>query len=132
MARSAVRTSPRLALLFLGAVLARGRRTVTSWICAAELIDQLQVCYTAVAVAGKKAEAVAAYLVTTVVKPLVSGVERLTIARDNTPTRSSYSLRWASFWLGLLKKTIWVVANRIRQFPPTPGKESHLDSDPSK
>jgi hypothetical protein len=26
------RSAPRLALLFLGAVLARGRRTVTSWI----------------------------------------------------------------------------------------------------
>jgi hypothetical protein len=31
------RSAPRLALLFLGAVLARGRRTVTSWIRAAKL-----------------------------------------------------------------------------------------------
>jgi hypothetical protein len=31
------RSAPRLALLFLGAVLARGRRTVTSWIRAAGL-----------------------------------------------------------------------------------------------
>lgn len=29
------RSAPRLALLFLGAVLARGRRTVTTWIRAA-------------------------------------------------------------------------------------------------
>jgi hypothetical protein len=31
------RSAPRLALLFLGAVLARGRRTVTTWIRAAKL-----------------------------------------------------------------------------------------------
>ena len=33
------RSAPRLALLFLGAILARGRRTVTSWIRAAGLSD---------------------------------------------------------------------------------------------
>jgi SRSO17 transposase len=80
------RSAPRLALLFLGAVLARGRRTVTSWIRAAGLSDQFRSCYTAVAAAGKKAETVAAYLVTAVVKPLLSGVERLTLALDDTPT----------------------------------------------
>ena len=47
------RSAPRLAVLFLGAVLARGRRTVTSWIRAAGLSDQFQNCYTAVAAAGK-------------------------------------------------------------------------------
>ena len=57
------RSAPRLALLFLGAVLARGRRTVTSWIRAAGLSDQFRSCYTAVAAAGKKAETIAAYLV---------------------------------------------------------------------
>src|SRR4051794_31539863 len=81
------RSAPRLAMLFLGAVLARGRRTVTTWIRAAGLSDQFRSCYTAVAAAGKKAESVAAYLVTTVVKPLLSGVERLTIALDDTPTQ---------------------------------------------
>ncbi len=40
------RSAPRLALLFLGAVLARGRRTVTSWIRAAGLSDQFRPCYT--------------------------------------------------------------------------------------
>src|SRR5436189_2685110 len=80
------RSAPRLALLFLGAVLARGRRTVTSWIRASGLSDQFRSCYTAVAAAGKKAETVAAYLVTAVVKPLLSGVGRLTLALDDTPT----------------------------------------------
>jgi hypothetical protein len=81
------RSAPRLARLFLGAVLARGRRTVTSWIRAAELSDQFQRCYTAVAAAGKKAEIIAAHLVLTVVEPLLSGVERLMLALDDTPTQ---------------------------------------------
>src|ERR1700733_9102377 len=80
------RSAPRLALLFLGAVLARGRRTVTSWIKAVELSDQFRSCYIAVAPAGKKAEIIAAYLVRVVAKPLVSGAERLTLALDDTPT----------------------------------------------
>ena len=53
------RSTPRLALLFLGAVLARGRRTVTSWIRAAKLSDQFRPCYTAVAAAGKGADRIA-------------------------------------------------------------------------
>jgi hypothetical protein len=81
------RSAPRLALLFLGAVLARGRRTVTSWIRAAGLSHKFQHCYTAVAAAGKKAESIAARLVLAVVEPLLSGVERLTIALDDTPTQ---------------------------------------------
>jgi hypothetical protein len=80
------RSAPRLALLFLGALLARGRRTVTSWIRAAGLSDQFRPCYTAVAAAGKKAEMIAAHLVHTAVKPLLGGVERLTLAIDDTPT----------------------------------------------
>src|SRR5262245_34637211 len=56
------RSAPRLALLFLGAVLAGGRRTITSWIRAAKLSGQFRPCYTAVAAAGKKAASVAARL----------------------------------------------------------------------
>src|SRR5262249_42960773 len=81
------RSPPRLALLFPGAVLARGRRTVTSWIRAAGLSDQFRPCYTAVAAAGKKAGTIAAYLALAVVKPLLGGAERLTLALDDTPTR---------------------------------------------
>ena len=57
------RSSPRLALLFLGAVQARGRRTVTSWIRAARLSDQFRPCYTTVEAAGKRADRIAARLV---------------------------------------------------------------------
>ncbi len=56
------RSAPRLALLFRGAILARGRRTVTGWIRAARLSDQFRPCYTTVAAAGKKADSVAARL----------------------------------------------------------------------
>src|SRR6478752_265774 len=61
------RSAPRLALLFLGVVLARGRRTVTSWIRAAGLSDEYRPCYTAVAAAGKRADSIAARLVHRVV-----------------------------------------------------------------
>jgi hypothetical protein len=81
------RSAPRLALLFLGAVLARGRRTVTTWIRAARLSDQYQPCYVAVAAAGKRADRIARRLLTEVVRPLPNGAERLTLALDDTPTK---------------------------------------------
>jgi hypothetical protein len=80
------RSAPRLIGLLLGAVLARGRRTVTSWIRAAGLSREYRRCYPSVAAAGKKADDVAARLVNEVVKPLVAGQERITLALDDTPT----------------------------------------------
>ena len=80
------RPAPRLVLLFLGAVLARGRRTVTCWIRAAGIGGQFRPCYTAVAAAGKQADRLAAFLALAVIKPLVGGGERLTLALDDTPT----------------------------------------------
>lgn len=80
------RSAPRLALLFLGAVLARGRRTVTSWIRAAKLSGQFRPCYTAVAAAGQRADRIAARLALAVIEPLVGGAQRLTLALDDTPT----------------------------------------------
>src|SRR3954452_7851626 len=81
------RSAPRLALLLLGAVLARGRRTVTTWIRAAELSDQFRPCYTAVAAAGTRADRIARRLLTEVVRPLLKGATRLTLALDDTPTK---------------------------------------------
>ena len=81
------RSAPRLALLFLGAVLARGRRTVTSWIRAARLGDQFRPCYTAVAAAGKRTDRIAARLALAVIEPLTAGADRLTLALDDTPTK---------------------------------------------
>src|SRR6476469_6243026 len=56
------RSAVRLARLFLGAVLARGRRTVTSWIRAAGLSGEFRPCYTAVAAARKRADRIAGRL----------------------------------------------------------------------
>src|SRR5262252_8059214 len=81
------RSALRLAWLFLGAVLARGRRTVTSWIRAAGLSDQFRPCYTTVAATGKKTKEIAARLVCEVVKPLIANQTRLTLAIDDTPTQ---------------------------------------------
>jgi len=81
------RSAPRLVLLFLGAVLARGRRTVTSWIRAASLSEQFRSCYTAVAAVGKRADKIAAQLLIAVIKPLVAYDARLTLALDDTPTQ---------------------------------------------
>jgi DDE superfamily endonuclease len=80
------RSAPRLAWLFVGAVLARGRRTVTSWIRAAGLSAEFRPCYTSVAAVGKRTDLAAARLVHDVVKPLVADAERLTFALDDTPT----------------------------------------------
>ncbi len=74
-------------MLFFGAVLARGRRTVTAWIRSAKLGGRYQSCYIAVAAAGKQADRVAWRLFTAVVRPLLKGASRLTIALDDTPTR---------------------------------------------
>jgi hypothetical protein len=64
------RSTPRLARLLLGAVLAAGRRTVASWIRAAGLIGEFRPRYTTVA-AGGHADAIAARLAHAAVKPLM-------------------------------------------------------------
>ena len=74
------RSAPRLARLFLGAVLARGRRTVTTWIRAAKLSDRFQSCYTAVSAGGKRADHIARRVLIEVVRPLLRGATRLTLA----------------------------------------------------
>jgi hypothetical protein len=80
------RSAPRLALLLLGAILARGRRTVTSWIRAAGLSREFRPCYTTVAAAGKRADGVAARLAHGVLKPILAGMGRLVLGIDDTPT----------------------------------------------
>ena len=80
------RSAPRLAWLLAGAVLARGRQTVTSWIRAAGLSTEFRPCYTTVSTAGKSADSIAARLLHEVVKPLATGAGQLTFALDDTPT----------------------------------------------
>src|ERR1700749_1299925 len=81
------RSAPRPARMFLGAVLARGRRTVTTWIRAAKLSGRYQSCYIAVAAAGKRGERIAPRLLTAGVPPLLKGATRLTLALDDPPTK---------------------------------------------
>ena len=80
------RSAPRRACLFLGAIRARGRRTVTRWIRAAGLRAEFRPCYTTVSAAGYRAERVAARLAHEVLKPLLVGMSRLVFALDDTPT----------------------------------------------
>src|SRR5262249_56378074 len=82
----APRCAARFARLLVGALLARGRRTVTSWIRAAGLSGEFRPCYTAVAAAGRRADRAAAFLALAAVKPRVADGDRLTLARDDTPT----------------------------------------------
>lgn len=80
------RSAPRLALLLLGAVLARGRRTVTSWVRAAGLSAEYRPCYTAVAAAGARADRAAARLAVGAALPLAGDAGRVVLAIDDTPT----------------------------------------------
>jgi hypothetical protein len=76
-----------MARLFLGALLAVGRRTVTSWIRAAGLSRSFRRCYATVAAAGRDGDRVAFRLLTEVLGPLIADAPRITLALDDTPTR---------------------------------------------
>ena len=81
-----VRSAPRLAKLFLGVLLAKGRRTVTSWIRSVGLGDEFRRCYATLWAAGRRTEQIAARMLLLVVKPLVKDTDRVVCARDDTPT----------------------------------------------
>src|SRR6187549_2801210 len=83
------RSAGRLAWLLVGAVLARGRRTVTSWIRVAGLSNEFRACYTTVSAAGKRADSIAARLLHEVVKSLGAGADRLTFALTGRFFRAS-------------------------------------------
>jgi hypothetical protein len=80
------RSGLRLVRLLLGVLLARGRRTVTSWIRAAGLSGEYRRCDATVAAAGRRTDAVAARLLCRVVEPLVAAADRLGVGLDDTPT----------------------------------------------
>ncbi|HEY1186483.1 MAG TPA: hypothetical protein VGE74_02450, partial [Gemmata sp.] len=81
-----LRSAPRLAALFLGLILARGRRTVSSWIRAAQLSDQYRRCYATVAALGRRTERLAMFLLLELIKSLVADGPRVIRALDDTPT----------------------------------------------
>jgi DDE superfamily endonuclease len=81
------RTAPRVALLLCGLLLARGRRTVTSWMRPAGIAGEFRRAYGAVAACGRRADDLARALLWDAVAPVQPGCGRLTFAIDDTPTR---------------------------------------------
>ena len=82
------RSAPRLFRLLYGALLARGRRTVTSWFRAAGITTDFRPAYNALWAAGRCAERLAVHLLLAVLKPLMRRLagEHLLFAIDDTPT----------------------------------------------
>lgn len=81
------RSAPRFAFLLLGTILAKGRRTVTSWIRAAGIAAFFRPAYTALAAAGRRTDAIATTLVSQAILPLVPPLAtRVVFAIDDTPT----------------------------------------------
>jgi hypothetical protein len=80
-ARSAV----RLPVLLLGLLLAKGRRTCTSWFRAAGITADFRRAYNVIGSCGRRVEQVAVRLLPAV-DPLLPG-GRLVVAIDDTPTQ---------------------------------------------
>lgn len=80
------RSGRRLSVLFFGALLASGLRTITSWIRAADLTKEYRRCYHTVAAAGRHPDEIAGRLLADVVAPLLPADGRVTLALDDTPT----------------------------------------------
>ena len=82
------RSAPRLLQLLLGALLAKGRRTVTSWFRAAGISDDFRRGYSALWAAGRRADALSHRLLCVALKPLMSlaGDGPWRFALDDTPT----------------------------------------------
>src|SRR4051794_22274289 len=82
------RQRDRLADLVCGLLLARGRRTVTSWLRAAGLGTDFRACYRLVYRVGRRAERLAEELLLRAVLPVLTGShDRLLFGLDDTPTR---------------------------------------------
>jgi DDE superfamily endonuclease len=80
------RSGQRLLPLLTGALFARGRRTVASWLRAAGLGQDFRAYYYFVSVLGRKARWIAGLLVHQAISVLEPG-ERLLFALDDTPTK---------------------------------------------
>jgi SRSO17 transposase len=78
------RSAVRLPLLLYGILLAKGRRTVTSWFRAAGITDEFRPSYTTVCAVGREAGHMA-LSTWSAVRPLLDP-KRLTVAIDDTPT----------------------------------------------
>jgi DDE superfamily endonuclease len=81
------RSAPRLLRLLVGALFAKGRRTVTSWFRAAGITTDFRRAYSALRAAGRRAEALAHRLLGIALKPLMrlAPGDHLLFAIDDTP-----------------------------------------------
>ena len=82
------RSAPRLLALLVGALFARGRRTVTSWFRAVGITTTFRRAYSSLWAAGRRTADLASRLLAGVVQPLLDRTtdERLLFALDDTPT----------------------------------------------
>ena len=82
------RSAPRLLRLLVGALFARGRRTVTSWFRAAGIGTDFRRAYAALWAAGRRAEALAHRLLCRTLQPLMQRLpgDHLLFGIDDTPT----------------------------------------------
>jgi hypothetical protein len=82
------RSAPRLFQLWLGALFAKGRRTVTSWFRAAGIGTDFRPAYNALWAAGRHADALAYRLLCLALKPLMRHLagDHVLFAIDDTPT----------------------------------------------
>jgi hypothetical protein len=82
------RSAPRLIQLLVGALFAKGRRTVTSWLRAAGVTSDFRHAYNALWAAGRQAQSLAIHLLLSVLKPLMRQApgDHLLFAIDDTPT----------------------------------------------
>src|SRR5215210_8119350 len=78
------RSAARLPLLLLGMLLAKGRRTVTSWFRAAGITDDFRRAYHTVSAVGRRADRLATRALHAAEPLLPKG--RLLAALDDTPT----------------------------------------------
>jgi hypothetical protein len=82
------RSAPRLCRLFVGALFAKGRRTVTSWFRAAAITTDFRPAYNALWATGRRAADLAARLLCGTLKPLMAQTpgDHWLFAIDDTPT----------------------------------------------
>lgn len=82
------RSAPRLLTLLLGALFAKGRRTVTAWFRPVGINTDFRHAYAALWAAGRRVDALCYRLLCAVLKPLMrrAGEGPLRFAIDDTPT----------------------------------------------
>jgi hypothetical protein len=79
------RTAARLPLLLSGVLLASGRRTATAWFRAAGITTEFRCAYHTIYAVGRRADSLALTAWETV-RPCLTGVRRLVVGLDDTPT----------------------------------------------